>query len=110
MIVNELEIPYAVRVADSFWSRFKGLMFRKKPIESEGLWITPCNSIHMFFMSFAIDVVFLNEQNEVVKTYFELQPWKIIKPVKGAHSTLELPAGSIPLLEIEVGQKITWKE
>ncbi|WP_395580276.1 DUF192 domain-containing protein, partial [Pseudomonas syringae group genomosp. 7] len=37
-------------MADSFFTRFKGLMFRKEVIKEEGLWIMPCNAVHMFFM------------------------------------------------------------
>ena len=44
-----INIPYQIKMADSFFKRFKGLMFRKEPIKNEGLWIVPCNAVHMFF-------------------------------------------------------------
>jgi uncharacterized protein len=97
------EIPYSIKTADSFMKRLKGLMFRKNPIENEGLWITPCNSIHMFFMNFPLDIVFLNEQNEVVKLHPGLKPWRMTIPLNSAHSVIELPEGSINKLEINVG-------
>jgi uncharacterized protein len=96
-------IPYHIEMADSFFKRFKGLMFRKDPIKNEGLWIVPCNAVHMFFMKFPLDIVLLNEQNEVVELHHCLQPWKMTKPVKKAHSTLELPAGSAEKLGIRIG-------
>lgn len=99
-------IPYQVKLADSFFKRLKGLMFRKDPIENEGLWIIPCNAVHMFFMNFPLDIVLLNEQNEVVKVYQSLKPWRMTKPENAAHSTLELPAGSINQLGIGIGSKI----
>ncbi|WP_042460932.1 DUF192 domain-containing protein [Neobacillus dielmonensis] len=99
-------IPYEIKSADSFFSRLKGLMLRKEPIMNEGLWIVPCNAVHMFFMKFPIDVVLLNEQKEVVGLYADLQPWKITKPLKTAYSTLELPAGTINRLEIDLGSSI----
>jgi uncharacterized membrane protein (UPF0127 family) len=101
-----INIPFQIVIADSFFKRFKGLMFRKEPLKNEGLWIIPCNAVHMFFMNFQIDVIFLNEQNQVVKAYQSLKPWRITKPIKTAFSTLELPAGSIQKLGIKVGQTV----
>jgi len=103
---NVITIPYQIQMADSFFKRLKGLMFQKDPIKNEGLWIVPCNAVHMFFMNFPIDIVLLNEQNEVVKVYHSLRPWKITKPESAAHSTLELPAGAINTLGICIGNKI----
>ncbi|WP_066363271.1 DUF192 domain-containing protein [Neobacillus drentensis] len=103
MVENVISIPYQIKLADSFFIRLKGLMFRKDPIKDEGLWIVPCNAIHMFFMKFPLDIVLLNKQNEVIKVYHSLKPWRMTKPVKAAYSTLELPAGTINQLGIYVG-------
>ncbi|MEH6992584.1 DUF192 domain-containing protein [Neobacillus drentensis] len=104
-----INIPYQIKMADSFFKRLKGLMFRKDPINDEGLWIVPCNAVHMFFMKFPLDIVLLNEQNEVVELHHCLQPWKITKPEKNAYSTLELPAGSAEKLGICIGNIIQLK-
>ncbi|MGM0754163.1 MAG: DUF192 domain-containing protein [Bacillota bacterium] len=94
-------IPYPLKKAVHFSARLKGLMFRKRPLEEEGLWIIPCNSIHMFFMNFPIDAVFLDQEQKVIKLVPDLQPWKMTFPVKHAHSVIELPAGSIKRLRIK---------
>ena len=99
-------IPFNVKKADTFITRLKGLMFRKKPLENEGLWITPCNSIHMCFMHFPIDAIFLDEQNNIVHLVSELQPWRFVLPVKGAYSVIELSAGSIKRMNLQKGQHI----
>lgn len=99
-------IPYQIKMADSFFKRLKGLMYRKEPLEDEGLWIMPCNAVHMFFMKFPIDIVLLNEQNEVVEMHHSLKPWRMTKPQKAAYSTLELPAGAIDMLDIQIGNRI----
>ncbi len=91
--------------ANNFWQRFKGLLFYKSPLE-EGLLITRCNSIHMFFMKFPIDVVFLNQSNTVVKVVSNVKPWSFISPVNLANSTLELPSGTISKRNICVGDTI----
>lgn len=99
-------IPYKINVADSFTKRLRGLMFRKDPLEEEGLWITPCNSIHMCFMKFAIDAVFINQEGRIVSMVEELQPWKFVKPVQGAHSVIEYPAGTISKFNLKLGESI----
>lgn len=79
--------------ADTFMSRFLGLMPRKTMGEEEGLLLSPCNSIHMFFMSFAIDAVFLDKDCNVLRIFENLKPWRITPFIKNAESVLELPAG-----------------
>lgn len=101
-----INISFQIKLADSFFKRFKGLMFRKEAIIEEGLWIIPCNSVHMFFMKFPIDVVLLSKQNRVLRVYPNLKPWRVTMPIKGAYSTLELPLGSIDKLGIKVGNFI----
>lgn len=82
-------------IADTFVSRFKGLMGVSKFPAGSGLLIVPCNSIHMFFMKIPLDIVFLDRSNTVVHLIEDIQPWKISKIVSKAHSVLELPSGTI---------------
>lgn len=84
-----------VAVADTWGSRFKGLLGRASLPEGEGLHIVPCNSIHMFFMKFPIDVAFLDEGGKVVKAVHAIKPWRATKMYFDAHSALELPAGTL---------------
>jgi uncharacterized protein len=99
-------IPYTIQIADTFSTRLKGLMFRKNPLNKQGLWIVPCNSIHMCFMHFPIDAVFLDHQNKILKLVKSLKPWQIVPSVKQAHSVLELPSGSIDVLQLKEQQII----
>ena len=81
-------------VADSMWPRFRGLMLRRPLEEGEALLIRPCSSVHMFFMRFALDIVFIDKQGAVVKIVAGLKPWRMALGGKGAWSALEMPAGS----------------
>jgi uncharacterized membrane protein (UPF0127 family) len=90
----------------SFAARFFGLMLRKSLPYHEALLLVPCNSIHMFFMRFPIDVVFLDEHNQIKQMAENLRPWRIIPPVRSAHATLELPVGSIKRFNMAVGDKL----
>ncbi|MFC7063863.1 DUF192 domain-containing protein [Halobacillus seohaensis] len=96
-------IDYKIVEAKSFTERFLGLINRKQPIMDEGLWFDRCNSIHMFFMSFPIDVVFLDEQKKVIRSLPAVQPWTFVKRVRHARSTLELPKGAIEHYQIKEG-------
>ena len=89
VVVEDLEL------AKSSWSRFMGLMGKRSLERGRGLWIEPCNSIHMFFMRFAIDVLFLDRQRRVKKVMLNLKPWRISPIVFGARTVVELPAGTL---------------
>jgi hypothetical protein len=92
-----------VEVAGSVWARFKGLMGRRSLPPGRGLWLPGDNGIHMFFMRFAIDAVFLGKPDagsgggrRVVALKRRLRPWVGIVPlVRAANGVLELPAGTI---------------
>ncbi|MBB5173475.1 DUF192 domain-containing protein [Texcoconibacillus texcoconensis] len=114
MVIEKSEISVKtsiqVQVADTFVKRFRGLMLKKEPIQHEGLLLSPCNSIHMFFMHFPIDVVFLDRENTVIKTVESLKPWRVTSRIRGAHACLELPVGTIAKYDIRAGWKISFND
>ncbi len=89
--------------AKTFFSRFKGLQLRKELASGSGLLITPCNSIHMFFMRFAIDALFIDSNSKIVYIEKTIKPWRISRIVKNARSVLELPAGTAKATGSEPG-------
>ena len=64
------------KVARTMFARMKGLIGMKSLPPGEGLLILHCNSIHTFFMSFAIDATFLDRDDRVVKTVRGIKPWR----------------------------------
>lgn len=94
-----------VRVADTFFSRFRGLMgVPSIPMEA-GLVIKPCNSVHCFFMKFPIDVIFLDKENRVVHIMESLKPGSISPIIKRAKYVIE--ANSAMLSEkVRIGDKL----
>lgn len=81
-------------VADNPWTRFRGLMLRRALVGGEGLLISPCGSIHMMFMRFRIDAVFIDRENVVTKVAANVPRWwGIAFGGRGARSVIELPAG-----------------
>ncbi|MEC5422968.1 DUF192 domain-containing protein [Virgibacillus sp. C22-A2] len=83
-----------IKGAYTFWTRFKGLMLTKSMPEKTGLHISPCASIHTFFMKYSIDLIYLNKENKIVGIEEDLKPGKIGKRFSGAYSVVELPAGT----------------
>lgn len=92
-----------VEVANTLWSRFMGLMFRSELPAGHGLAIRPCNSIHMFFMRFALDVVFVDGDGRVVRVVESIRPWRASSLVRGAKAAIELPAGTAARSGIAAG-------
>lgn len=81
-------------VAENTWTRFRGLQMRPELPRGAGLVILPCSSIHMFFMRFAIDVVFATREGLVVRVGHSCRPWTVGPFAPRALYCVELPAGT----------------
>jgi uncharacterized membrane protein (UPF0127 family) len=86
--------------------RMKGLLGREGLKPGEGILILPCNAIHMFFMKFPIDAVFLNKEFRVVKIFHSIKPWRATRMVKGVTSVLEIKAGDCREAKLAEGMKL----
>ena len=85
-------------------------MFRKAIADDYALHIKPCNQIHMLNMRFAIDVIYLDRAFNVVKVDRDVQPGKICKTVKAAHSVIEVRSGTASKLGIQQGDTLEIEE
>jgi uncharacterized membrane protein (UPF0127 family) len=107
-------IAERLEVADGLWGKFIGLMGRPGLEPDAGLWLTDSNGIHMMFMRFAIDAVFLGNPDPghegarpVVSVHRGLRAWTGLVPlVRGAHGVLELPIGTIERSGTAVGDLV----
>ncbi len=103
-----------LEVAEGLWARFMGLMGRPGLEPGGGLWLTG-NGIHMMFMRFPIDAVFLGKADPakggakpVLSVHPGLRAWTGLVPlVRGAHGVLELPVGTIERSRTAVGDLVT---
>ena len=99
----------SVEVAESFGGRFMGLMGRRGLEPAGGMWLTPGSSIHMLFMRFPIDAVFLGRPaadggRRVVAVHADVRPWTgVVWWARGADGCLELPAGTAAATGTVVG-------
>ena len=100
-------VAQPLEVASNFFARGLGLMGRSRLPENGGLLIHSCNGIHMMFMRFAIDAVFVDKRGNVLKTYERLLPWIGLVPlVWGADKVAELPVGTIRRHGIKAGDQL----
>lgn len=109
VLKNGAMIAGRAQIADTFFTRLKGLLRAKELGNREGLLIYPCNQIHTFGMSFSIDAVFLSEKNEVLHVESAMAPGKISKYVKNAKMVLELREGAAREQRIKTSDQLTLK-
>lgn len=94
-------------MASSWISRLRGLLFTKEIKQGEGLFLSPCNSIHMFGMIYSIDAVFVDKSNTVVGLDRKIRPMMMSTIYFKAESCIELPAGTIDSTRTEIGDQIS---
>jgi len=80
----------------------RGLLGRSGLEPGSGMLIDSAPSVHMFFMRFPIDVVFLDRDRKVVGVRHGLRPWRVAG-ARGAVAALELPAGAAAAAPVEEG-------
>ena len=100
---NGAVIIDVLHVANTIWTRFVGLQFKRTLPTGHGLLIVPCSSIHTICVRFAIDVFFLSDQGEVTEIHRNIRPWRFAIPSKRSFAVLETAAGEI---DLEEGTKV----
>lgn len=100
MYIKTNKKEYEIVIADTFYKRLTGLI-GKKDIHF-GMLFPKCNSIHTYFMKENIDIIGLDENNEVIYKYENLDKNRVIKinhEIKKT-SILEMPANSTKRIKI----------
>jgi len=92
-------------IADTPATRNRGLLKHSGLAPGEGLWIVPTQSVHSFFMKFAIDVAFLNKQRQVLKIRSNMVRGRVAICLR-ARSVVELPAGRLAETGTQPGDQL----
>jgi uncharacterized membrane protein (UPF0127 family) len=92
-------------LAETALTRMRGLLGRRNLPSGEGILLKPAPSVHMAFMRFAIDAVFLDRELRVVKIVADLKPWRAAG-ARGAKSCLEIAAGEAARRGLSVGDRL----
>jgi uncharacterized membrane protein (UPF0127 family) len=100
------------KVANTFFSRFRGLMLKSGLAEDEGLLIEysrhlGSKSVHGFFMRFPLDLVFIDSEKRVVEIA-GLRPWRVYNPKAECRWVLELNFGFSETQGIKVGDVLSF--
>lgn len=90
-------------MANTFFTRLAGLMFRKSLPEDSSLAIIPCNSIHCAFMRFSIDAAYIDDNGIVLRIVKSMKPWRASIGPKGSRWVLETYAESMEKFGIKEG-------
>lgn len=98
----------ALSLAKGFAARGRGLLFRKPIHPNQVLWITDCSSIHTIGMSYALDVIFLDETGRVLKKCRNIAPFRI-RLCLGARDVIEVHHTSTICDQIQPGDLLAWQ-
>ena len=99
-------IVQVLTIADGFWTKLIGLMFRRSMDKSSGLIIKKCKAVHCCFMFMTIDVLFLSPDGQVVHIIKKMKPWTFSPYVRNAHAVLECECGTVERYGIHVGDRL----
>ncbi len=99
--VHDLQID----VAERWWQRLRGLIGHSGLQPGEAVLLIPCRFVHTAFMSFPIDLVFLDRQQKICRLIRNLNPYKVAG-CWSAQATLELAAGEIERLGLQCGDHL----
>lgn len=92
----------------TIWQHCIGLMFKKT--------ITPhilvfkkerCVSIHTFFVTAPIDLIFVKQNNKVCEIKKNLMPYSIYVPETHAQYIIEAPSGTINKTKTTINDKVS---
>ena len=107
-VTRDTVVADAERWALTVSERTRGLLDSAGLASGEALVISPCNSVHMFGMRFAIDVLFVRKDGRVVRAIPNLKPWRATRIYFTAKHTIELPTGAIEASGTEPGDLLEW--
>jgi uncharacterized membrane protein (UPF0127 family) len=93
-------------VADTYWTRFKGLLGKRELPEGYGLLLKNESAIHTFGMRVAIDVVYLDAQYRVIRVTHAMPPARLGPLVRGVRDVLELPIGTLTITGTQPGDQL----
>lgn len=91
--------------AETSAERRTGLLKHERLDEGAGLWIVPCEAVHMFFMKFALDLIYVDRNHRVRGIVRGIRPWRMSICLP-AHSVIELPVGTIDRTQTRKGDEL----
>jgi uncharacterized protein len=114
---NGVTLIETVELAVDLKSRLIGLLGRSSLGKQRAIYLSPCSSIHTFFMRFPIDLIFLDRDIDgaqramlVTSIVRGVKPWRIVFGGGRAWSVIEMESGWFPVDALKVGDKVSLSE
>lgn len=92
-------------LADTFWARTRGLLWRDQLAANRALLIRPCNCVHTFGMHYPLDIVFLDRHHGVLAVHRHVDHRHILFHYRAAQ-VMELLAGGAARYGIVPGHRL----
>ncbi len=96
-------------MADDFFRRFSGLIFRKRLKDDEVLVLRGCRSIHTMWMRYSIDAAFIDSEGKIVAAFNSLRPWRITPYFPDAVLVMEANPGFLGKWSLDTGDRIIFE-
>ena len=110
-ITTKEKLASVVSYCDSNAKKARGLMFTSKKTDFGMVFpytYEKIISLHMFFVFYPIDVLFLDKNKIVVEKKEKFKPFTFYTPRKKAKYIIEFPNGIIKKTKTELGDKINF--
>lgn len=106
---NEHTVSTKILDCNLFIDKLKGLIFMPPPSDRdrEGILFRKCNSIHMFFMRYPIDVMYFDKNKCLIRIHRSLKPWRISFCLSAAY-VIEVAADSSWTKNFAMGDQFSW--
>lgn len=98
-----------VLCAEHWYERMRGLLGHRSLPEGSGMLLSPCDSVHTLGMRFAIDVVYVDADQQVVRIVKHLPPFRMSFGGRRARSTLEIHSGWFDFSTLAIGMTVTFE-
>ncbi len=96
-----------VEIAEGFWQRARGLLGLAGLGVGCGRLLTPCAAVHTLFMRFPLDLIFMDARHCVVRTCWNIRPWRFVAGGRQAQAVLEVESGWLSPASVRTGDQLT---
>ena len=97
-----------VAIASQWGSRARGLLGTRRLPPGHGLYLVPCRAIHTCFMRYALDLIFLDAEQQVVSLVLDVRPWRMVRGGHRARAVLEMQSGWFPRDILAPGDQVAF--
>lgn len=106
---GEDTVRFNVYRTETLWERMRGLLALPALTKSQGLWIEKCHSVHSFGMRYALDLVYLDKRDRIIKIVIDMPPRRCSYAWRAA-AVIELQSGESQRLNLQIGMQGTFDE